>query len=421
MKLKSILLGLSLGLSAHALEEANIYDEMVNRYEVPEYCEEAPRELFWKRMAVATPLKAYEGPLSYKLRYSQFGCGLGKKGALVIAPGRAEGSPEYYETALDFIKNGYSPVYVIDHRGQGLSPRILENSFKSHVDDFMNYVSDLDYAVEDILENLKKLGFVKGKTPLMYASNSMGGGIGLGYFHKKGSENPFTAAAILGSMIRVNYLSFINKEPSVLNNMIYSETGVIAQGKLNCLTKKKCARYARPGVFGDYRPGSREFIFSDDIKEMEKFMTHSKARYDLKTYLWDSFDWSKIKEEEYGANENWQGLQLGGSTFSWTLTTTKFLKKMRSKRFIKKLPNMPLLILTGTRDLRAYKPYKDGTTDLSRHSGFCDKINKHNRYSKGLCTFVPLKDSFHEIFKESDEFRNLGLKTVLDFFDKHRP
>jgi lysophospholipase len=420
MKAKLFFVAMSLSLTTQALEESSLFDEMVARYQTVEYCDDAPQEYFWKRIAVATPMKAYEGPLTYKLRYSKFGCTLGRKGALVIAPGRAEGSPEYYETAVDFIKNGYSPVYVIDHRGQGLSPRILENSFKSHVDDFMNYVSDLDYAVEDILDDLKGLGFNPGKTPLMYASNSMGGGIGLGYFHKKGNENPFSAAAILGSMIRVNYLSFIEKDPSLLNNMIYSEAGVIAQGKLNCLTKKKCARYARPEVFGDYQPGSRQFIMSDDINEMEKFMTHSKARYDLKTYLWDNYDWSQIKDEEYDENENWRGLQLGGSTFSWTLTTTKFLKKMKSKRFIKKLPSMPFLILTGTRDLRAYKPYKDGTTDLSRHSGYCSKINEFNRHSRKLCTFVPLTDSFHEIFKESDEYRNKGLKTVLDFFDKNR-
>ena len=420
MKTSLILLALSLCASPQALEESQSYTEMIKRFEATEYCDEKPEEKFWKRMSVDTPLNAYKGPLTYKLRFSKFGCSLGEKGSIVVSPGRAEGSPEYYETALDFIKAGYSPIYVIDHRGQGLSPRILENTFKSHVWDFMNYVSDLDYAVEKILKDLKGLGFKKGKTPLMYTSNSMGGGIGMGYFNTKGKDNPFSAAAILGSMIRVNYLSFIDKEPTRLNNMIYSETGVIAQGRVSCITKKKCARYARPEVFGDYKVGNRQFVYSDDIKEFEKMMTHSEARYNLKTYLWDTFDWSEIQKEEYGPHENWKGLQLGGSTFSWTLTTTKFLRKMRKKRFIKELPDMPLLILTGTRDLRAYKPYLDGSTDLSRHSGFCDKINKYNRHNKKLCTFAPLKDSFHEIYKESDEFRDQGIKTVLDFFEANR-
>ncbi|MCF8057866.1 MAG: alpha/beta hydrolase [Bacteriovoracaceae bacterium] len=404
-------------LPTMALEEATVYNEMVNRFEKEEFCPEKPQERFWKRKSVLTPLVAYQGPMTYKLRFSKFGCSVGKKGAMVIAPGRAEASPEYYETALDFIKAGFSPIYVIDHRGQGLSPRELKNPYKGHVSNFMNYVSDLDYAVEAIVDDLKTIGFKAGTDHLMYTSNSMGGGIGLGYFAQKGEKNPFTAAAILGAMIRVNYLSFIDKEPTVLNNMIYSEAGVIAQAKLTCRKADKCEEYARAGVFGDYQPGTRNFVQYDSVKRMEKYMTHSSARYDLKTYLWDEFDWSSIVANEY-QGENWIGPQLGGATFSWTLYTTQFLKKMRKTSFIKKLPDMPLLVLTGSRDLRAYKPYKEGSTDLSRHSGFCDQINKKNRFNKKLCTFMPLKDSFHEIYKESDEYRDQAIRLVSEFFEK---
>jgi lysophospholipase len=423
--MKELLLAALICLPTFALDEATVFNNIVDRLEKEELCpkglpnelQDGSQEKFWKRQTVLTPLNAYQSPITYKLRYSKFGCGLGKKGAMVIAPGRSEASPEYYETALDYIKAGFSPVYVIDHRGQGLSPRVLKNTYKGHVANFMNYVSDLDYAVEAIVGDLKTQGFRPGVDHLMYTSNSMGGGIGLGYFAQKGKKNPFTAAAILGAMIQVNYLSFIDKAPTVLNNMIYSETGVISQAKLSCIKKEKCEDYARAGVFGDYKPGTRNFVQFDSVKRMEKYMTHSSARYDLKTYLWDEFDWSSIIADEY-AGENWSGPQLGGATFSWTLHTTKFLKKMRKTNFIKKLPDMPILVMTGTRDLRAYKPYKDGTTDLSRHSKFCDKINAKNRFNKKLCTFVPLEESFHEIYKETDEYRDLAIKTVIDFFNK---
>lgn len=411
-----LLLSFFLSTFTMAMPETIVLQEMINKFEKPEFCVEKPTEFVWKRRVVETPLNAYQSGRKYRLRYSKFGCSLGAKGSIVIAPGRSEGSPEYYETALDFMKAGFGPIYVIDHRGQGLSPRRLENTNKGHVENFENYVSDLFTAMEDIQKDLKSLGFQKNKDHLFYTSNSMGAGIGLGYFEKIGKNNPFTAAALLGGMIRVNYLSFIGKEPSFLNNRIYSEEGVIAQGLVNCVTKEKCARYARPKVFGDYKSGTREFIEKDDIKEMEKFMTHSKARYDLRTYLWDQYDWSKIIKEEY-AGENWIGPTLGGSTFSWTLYTTKFLKKMRKKSFIKNLPNMPILIQTGTRDLRAYRPYKDGSTDLSRHSKFCQKINQNNSFDKNLCTMIELKDGFHELYKESDEFRNEAMENVLNFFE----
>jgi len=409
------LISLLFSSSLFAMPETIVLQEMMSKFEKPEFCAEKPSELVWKRRVVETPLNAYKNGSKYRLRYSKFGCNLGNKGSIVIAPGRSEGSPEYYETALDFMKAGYGPIYVIDHRGQGLSPRRLQNTNKGHVENFENYVSDLVTAMEDIQSDLEVLGFRKGEDHLFYTSNSMGAGIGLGYFEKIGKENPFTAAALLGGMIRVNYLSFIGKEPSFLNNRIYSEEGVIAQGLVNCLTKEKCGRYARPNVFGDYKPGTRQFIEKEDIKEMEKFMTHSKARYDLRTYLWDNYDWSKIIAEEY-SGENWKGPALGGSTFSWTLYTTKFLKKMRKKSFIKNLPDMPILIQTGSRDLRAYRPHKDGSTDLSRHSEFCQKINKHNSHSKNLCTMIELKDGFHELYKESDEYRDEAMENVLKFF-----
>lgn len=406
-------------LSSFAINEADVYTAMKNRFESTEYCAERPVEMFWKRMVVQTPKKAFKGARTYNLRYSKFGCTLGKKGAILVSPGRSEGSPEYYETAIDYVKDGYSPVYVIDHRGQGLSPRELPNTYKGHVANFDDYVSDLKYAVTQIEKDLQTLGFKKGETPFYFTSNSMGSAIGLGYFQTMGDKTPFTAAALLGSMIRVNYLSYIDKDAGPINDAIYSEAGVIAQGTVNCLTKKKCARYARPEVFGDYKPGTRNYVYSDSEKEMEEYMTHSKSRYDLRTFLWDEFDWSDIIAEEY-KGENWTGPQLGGSTFSWTLYSTKFLINMRKRRSIKKMPDMPILLMTGTRDLRAYKPYKDGSTDLSRHSGFCDSVNKSNRFNKKLCTFYPLKDSFHEIYKESDLYRNKALNVIKAFFEENQ-
>lgn len=410
--MKSWILALSLvTTSAYSLEEERSLETIVDYLNNGKTCSSVDLRPFWQLKTVKTPLNAFEKGATYNLRYSKFGCTLGKKGALVIAPGRAEASPEYYETAIDFVERGYSPVYVIDHRSQGMSPRRLEDTYKGHVENFLNYSSDLNSVTNEVVKDLKTLGFKEGDN-LFYTSNSMGGAIGLGYFGTIGKKSPYTAAALLGAQIRVNYLSYIDKRPTRINNAIYSEAGVIAQGALACKIQGKCEDYARGKSFGPYTPGSRQFIYEEDIKDQERFMTHSKARYDLKTYVWDQHDWSFL---DYG-EDHWLSPALGGTTFSWTFTATKFLLKMRSKRFIKNFPDMPILVMTGTNDHRAYKPYLDGSTDLSRHEKYCDKINRKNSYGKKLCTFIPLEGSFHEIYKESDEYRDQGIQNVDDFF-----
>ena len=48
-----------------------------------------------------------------------------KKAAMVISPGHTEPSIKYLEVAYDFMKLGYYPIYVIDHRGQGRSQGLM--------------------------------------------------------------------------------------------------------------------------------------------------------------------------------------------------------------------------------------------------------------------------------------------------------
>ena len=408
------------GLSqASALEESKVKADIIDKMENGHFC--ANGEVFWKRKVAVTKLDVHKvnDNQTYRVRYSKYGCSLGKKGSLVISPGRSESSPEYYETAIDYINLGYSPVYVIDHRGQGLSPRRLKNTNKGHLEHFNNYVNDLAQITRNIEKDLASLGRDPKKDNLYYTSNSMGGAIGIRYLQLLGNKSPYKAAAVLGSMIKINYLSFIKKEPTLINRNIYSEAGVIAQASIACNVQGKCKDFTRPKVFGDYVVGNRNYVQLDNPVDMESYMTHSKERYDLKTYIWDKFDWSKIAEEEY-QGENWTSPQLGGATYGWTLNSTKALIKMRSVRAIKKLGATPIFILTGEKDLRGYTPSLDGTTTLKNHIEFCKKINTFNgAKNKKLCTFAELKGGYHEIYKESDRFRNPSIKAVVNFFEQN--
>lgn len=410
--------------TAQALPEDQVYSKIVDILVHGKTCSDG--DDFWKIRSIVTPLNLRTRPNSffnsglsvdefdqgeYKLRFSQFGCALGTKGVMVIGPGRGESSPEYYETALDYISRGYSPVYVIDHRGQGLSPRLLPNRSKGHLVNFFHYINDFKMVVDEIVKEVKENPSYQDQA-FFYTSNSMGGAVGLGYLQSFPEENPFTAVALLGPMIQVNYLSFVDKAPTFRNNLIYSESGVLLQTK-NACTFGNCEDYANAEFFGDYVSAARVFE-----PNSEKAMTHSEARFNLKTYLWNDFDWRPIKRELYGEEENWFGPTLGGSTMSWALATTYFLQDMRSKGNIRKLPNVPILIVTGTADLRAYTPYSDGHTDLSAHVDFCDEVNEQNSHDNStMCEFYPLADSFHEIYRESDLYRNEAIDKVLDFFE----
>jgi lysophospholipase len=379
---------------------------------------------FWKIKKLSVPRRTHTKPSifnsngnpiesqeKYQLRYSIYGCKLGTKGSIVVVPGRGEGSVEFYETAVTLINKGYSPIYVIDPRGQGFSPRLLDLE-KGHLENFNHYISDFEHLTKEVLSDLSKKG--RTKQPLFYLSNSMGAGIGLGYFMRN-KKTPYKAAAMLGPMIRINYIAFNNKRPTWFNNLIYSENGAILQAAIKCLLGQ-CEEYADAKNFGSYKPNTRKFVANNENK-----MTHSKSRYDYKTFLLDEFDWSKIKKENFASNENWESLRIGGATFGWVLASTYFLKKLKSKEGIHKLANVPFNLIAGENDNRIYRPYLDGSHNLSRVKSYCMSVNKFNRHNnKNLCKVTPIKNGFHELHKEKDQIRDIVFNQIDNFYQKFR-
>ena len=60
---------------------------------------------------------------------------------IVVCPGRIESYVKYAELAYDLVHMGFD-VLIIDHRGQGLSGRMLQDTHRGHVDRFSDYVDD---------------------------------------------------------------------------------------------------------------------------------------------------------------------------------------------------------------------------------------------------------------------------------------
>jgi len=200
----------ALSAPSHALDESVVFDTIVAHLEGGMACETGDGP-FWSRHVATNPQDGY------RPRFSRFGCAPGPRGSVVIAPGRTEASVEYFETAIDLATRGFGPAYVVDHRGQGLSPRLLPDPHKGHVERFEDYIDEFEAVLDAIRGDLETMD-AGAAVPLCFESNSMGGAIGLGHLQRVGDDGPFAAAALLGPMLHVSYLGFTGRPPTWLGS-----------------------------------------------------------------------------------------------------------------------------------------------------------------------------------------------------------
>ncbi|SMF30969.1 lysophospholipase [Alteromonadaceae bacterium Bs31] len=114
--------------------------------------------------------------------------------SLVLLPGRSEPFIKYLELVKLFNREGYS-VFAMDHRGQGLSGRMLEEPLKGHADDFANFSADLHTFMNTVV-----LPQQEGK--LFILAHSMGSAIALRSMAE--SEFDVAAAVLIAPMIEAN-------------------------------------------------------------------------------------------------------------------------------------------------------------------------------------------------------------------------
>ncbi|WP_115719282.1 alpha/beta fold hydrolase [Gallaecimonas mangrovi] len=69
---------------------------------------------------------------------------------LVLSSGRTESVIKYQELIYELGQKGVA-VAALDHRGQGLSSRMTEDSHLGYVDDFEHYAADLDHFVQKVV------------------------------------------------------------------------------------------------------------------------------------------------------------------------------------------------------------------------------------------------------------------------------
>lgn len=133
----------------------------------------------------------------------------GRRGTILLFPGRTEYIEKYGPAAADFADRGLATV-AIDWRGQGLADRLLDNPLVGHVEHFTDYQKDvaaLQRAARSL--NLPRPYFLLG--------HSMGGCIGL----RAAIEGlPVQAAAFTGPMWGIQIASHLRPLAWTLAHMM---------------------------------------------------------------------------------------------------------------------------------------------------------------------------------------------------------
>lgn len=105
-------------------------------------------------------LTAHDGR---RIRYALFGATARPlKGTVLVLAGRNECIEKYFETIGDLTSRGFG-VATLDWRGQGASGRLIRNPVKGYVEDFQDYVRDLErFFAEIVLPDCRGPFYVLG-------------------------------------------------------------------------------------------------------------------------------------------------------------------------------------------------------------------------------------------------------------------
>lgn len=274
---------------------------------------------------------------------------------LILVPGRCEAYLKYKELCYDLYHQGFN-VFIIDHRGQGLSGRMLENPQKGYVDDFQNYVLDLDSFIERIVK-------AQNASDNYILAHSMGGAVATRYLQYRVKT---IKAAILASPM----LGFIvGKVPDKLAESLINKANTLNQWL-----------GAKPWYF----LGHKNFVatpFKDNL------LSHSKVRY--QAYL-------DLYQQE-------KRLQLGGVTVKWLVESVE-----AQELIFKQLSviETPILLLQASKDIIIKNQAQDD---------FCQQLNRIHSKSCPDGKPIVIDGAYHELFFEIDKYRNQALNHTLDW------
>ncbi len=291
------------------------------------------------------------------------------KKCLIIASGRSESYLKFKELIYDFFQQGFN-VFILDHRGQGLSQRMLTNPQKGYVKNFDDYADDLHTFINDIVlpacYNINKNE--KASTmPLYMLSHSMGGAISVRYLQKY--TNSFKAVVLSSPMIAFNNGGL----PSWFANFVIKNADKINQGL---------------GQSPWYFIGQKNYL-ATHFKNNP--LTHSKVRFQYFIALYQQHP----------------EIQLGGVTIHWLAQAINTTNAIFAN--LTKLKSPILVIQSGG----------DSIVDNEAQNKFCAQLHQLNPQSCPDGKPIIIDNAKHELFLERDTFRAPALQQALNWFNQH--
>ena len=286
------------------------------------------------------------------------------KKCLVISSGRSEGYLKYKELSFDLFNLGFN-VFLIDHRGQGLSERALENSHKGYVENFQYYVDDLAVFINNIVTphctNVDKI-----QKPYLL-SHSMGGAIAARYLQDY--PDNIQAAVLSSPMLGFNGGGI----PDIIAKPLIKATDQINQW------------------FDDtpwYFFGYKDFTPNNFV---DNPLTHSELRFQ---------QFSQLYQET-------PAIQLGGITVKWLTESVEALETIFAN--VDKITTPTLVIQSGS----------DKIVNNQAQDDFCMLLHQSQPQSCPNGKPLVVKGAYHELFFESDIYRQQSLTAVVEWFEKH--
>lgn len=291
--------------------------------------------------------QTFLGQKDFQIHFIKFGIKKGEKGSIVVSPGRKESALKYSEVAYDLMKMGFSPIFIIDHRGQGFSTRILDDPEKGYVEDFSFYYDDFNKFTNIVLNDESV-----DRDNLFLLAHSMGGAIATGYLQKY-PQQPFKAVVLLSPMIGIR-----------LNA---GERASLAWIFVKCKILRRCLSYV-----GDEK---------SDTPKNNKFTT-SEEHYSFWKALWDHFP----------------QLRIGRPIYHWVGESISANRRMREVPNLLKINHIPILLLQAG---------KDEIVDNNHSSKFCSRLPlcKSMKFSDAKHELLMEKDDTRNLaLEEIEEF-----------------
>jgi lysophospholipase len=313
--------------------------------------EDNKQEIFWGKGIFNT----FKGKDDLDIHYAHFEHSPASP-VIVISPGRCESYLKYKETAFELYLSGYS-IFIVDHRGQGLSGRMLTNVFKGYVKNFDDYADDLYQFITKIV-----------------APNS-------------GNTLPYLLAHSMGCAITLRMLQLypnVVQKAALLSPMIAINTGPLphffATGLVNLLENLNQLLSKEPWYFVGQSNYKAKLFRNNPL-------THCENRYQAFVDL-------------YQTNN---AIQLGGVTIKWLHEAFKARKAIFSN--LDKITT-PLTLFQGSEDI---------VVDNKKQNDFCRLLHA---LSPELIAPTPIiiEGAHHELLFEIDPLREKTLSQILQFF-----